>query len=134
MEKTLEEQKADNPKFRALLVEDQPIIQFIHINFLQNLGCCVRCAENGEKALEMLNNTYDIVFLDMGLPDITGVEVVKSYRKKENEKRLPIVALTAHGGYEDKKSFIEAGVDEVIVKPVTIQQLDLILQKYCECS
>lgn len=123
--------KADKPKCRVLLVEDDRLIRFIHTNFLEKLDCIVQSAENGQKALEMLKNQYDIVFMDMGLPDMTGMEVVKSYRNNESQKRLPIIALTAYGGKDDRRDFIEAGVNDVIVKPVTVQQLDQILQKFC---
>jgi len=119
-------------KYKVLLVEDLRIIRLIHSNFLQTLDCFVDCAENGQQALEMLSDIYDIVFMDMGLPDIMGTDVVKSYRSHEKGQHLPIVALTAHGGKEDRKNFIASGIDEVLIKPVTIQQLSDTLKKHCE--
>jgi CheY-like chemotaxis protein len=121
-----------NAKYRVLLVEDQPIVRIIHSNFLQSLDCVVLCVSNGHEALALINeeNNFDIIFMDMGLPDISGIEVVKAYRKTEKYQNFPIIALTAYGGKDDKQKFLEAGVDEVVVKPVTIQQLNLVLQRH----
>lgn len=120
-------------KYHVLLVEDQPIIRIIHSNFLQSLDCSVFCVANGHEALALINDIehkFDIIFMDMGLPDISGIEVVKAYRKTEKYQHFPIIALTAYGGKDDKQKFLEAGVDEVVVKPVTIQQLNLVLQRH----
>lgn len=127
-------------RYKILLVEDQPVIRLIHINFLQSLDCFVHFAENGKEALYYLKENllnklanFDLVFMDMGLPDVSGIEVVKTYRKmEEDDMHISIVALTAYGGKDDRQKFIEAGVDEVVVKPVTIQQLNQILMKYCD--
>lgn len=137
-------QNNPNPsKYKILLVEDQPVIRIIHINFLESLGCFVYSAENGTQALNFLKtnlantlNDFDLVFMDMGLPDISGIEVVKTYRKLEesSKQNLSIVALTAYGGKDDRQKFMEAGVNEVVVKPVTIQQLNQILIKYIDSN
>ena len=69
-------------KLKVLLVEDDEIVQIVHNNYLQALNCFVDIANNGQEALEKLNGTYDLVFLDMGLPDIHGMDVIKEFRKR----------------------------------------------------
>jgi len=122
-----------NPNaLRVLLVEDVPMILILHQRFLTDLGCIVETAEDGRQTLEKLKNGYDIVFMDMGLPDISGDEVIKQYRASEEElgTRLPIIALTAYGAPEYQQKFLESGIDKVMVKPVTKEQLSQVLQLY----
>ncbi len=122
-------QKVKEP--RVLIVEDMPMILMLHQNFLTDLGCIVETVEDGSQTLEKLKNGYDIVFIDIGLPDISGDEVAKRYRESEPVgKHLPIIALTAYGGSEYQKKFLDSGIDEVMVKPVTKQQLSEVLQRY----
>ena len=119
-------------KLRVLLVEDDEIVQIIHNNYLEELNCHVDVAINGKEALERLNRTYDLVFLDMGLPDIHGIDVIKEFRKRTlGKKQTPVISLTGYGSESSKREFIDAGVDEVIVKPVFLEQLEKIIQKYC---
>jgi len=116
----------------VLLVEDDEIVQIIHNNYLEELNCHVDVAINGKEALERLNRTYDLVFLDMGLPDIHGIDVIKEFRKRTlGKKQTPVISLTGYGSESSKREFIDAGVDEVIVKPVFLEQLEKIIQKYC---
>lgn len=120
---------------RVLLVEDVPMVLILHQKFLTDLGCIVETAEDGEQALDKLKKTYDIVFLDMGLPDISGDEVAKRYRENEAPNvHLPIIALTAYGGEEHQKKFLSSGIDKVMVKPVTKEQLSDVLKTYCKAT
>jgi CheY-like chemotaxis protein len=125
----LENKGTKKNTLNVLLVEDEPLVRYIHRSFLENLNCTVHCAENGKEALEMLKKPYDIVFMDMGLPDISGTDVVKTYRSTQSY-HLPIIALTAYDSHGDQQKFIAAGVDEVIVKPVTEQTLSAILAQH----
>jgi two-component system sensor histidine kinase/response regulator len=106
-------------KLHVLLVEDDKMIQFIHKRILMKLGCQVTIAESGKEALQMLNNSYDIVFMDMGLPDIAGPDILKEFRNVESAgQHTPIIAVTGFGAEHDLQVFLEAGADEVLVKPV----------------
>jgi CheY-like chemotaxis protein len=121
-------------KKRVLLVDDEEIVQLIHCEFLKELNCDVESVSNGEMALEKLekNSNYDLIFVDMGLPGVSGPELVKTYRQKEKylNRRLPVIALTGYSSRKDKEVFLEAGVDDVLVKPVAIEQLKRILKNY----
>lgn len=119
---------------RVLLVEDMPLILMLHKRFLMELNCVVETAEDGQKALEMLKNpeeTFDVICMDIGLPDISGEDIIKHFREnRTSDRHIPIIALTAFGTQDYKKKFFELGIDEIMVKPITKQQLSEVLQKY----
>lgn len=114
---------------KVLLVEDDALVKIVHTDFLHQLDCKVEIASDGKDALKMLKNKYDLVLLDMGLPDIPGVDVIKEFRAKIDKAHTPVIALTGYGNEADKQSFLDAGVDEVLVKPVDIELLKSVIQK-----
>jgi two-component system, OmpR family, aerobic respiration control sensor histidine kinase ArcB len=118
---------------KILLVEDDDVVQKVHRTMLERLGYYVDIAETGGKALAMLPEKYHIIFMDIGLPDITGLEVTHAIRKKEQEKnlnRIPVIAITAHGSKEDKENCLKAGIDEMAVKPITLPEFEEILGRW----
>ena len=81
-------------------------------------------AYNGEEALENIyNESPDLVLLDISLPDMDGLDIVKKIRKDEKLHALPFVALTAHGMKGDRERALSAGCDEYIEKPFEIKEL-----------
>lgn len=111
-----------NMQSRILVVEDNPIAQSIATTMLQGLQCEIDIAENGRKAIELWKiGHYDLIFMDIGLPDMDGYEVTHIIRVQELPKKthIPIIALTAHVGDENKKRCIDAGMNAVITKPLT---------------
>ena len=112
-------------KARVLLVEDVPIIQTVHLRLLKNLNCEIDLAVNGQIALMLYQkNKYDLIFLDIGLPDVSGLQICKFIREQKDE--IPIVALTTNG-YEIKEQCIEAGMNGFIQKPASKEMLKAIL-------
>jgi len=127
----LNQKNKNHQALRVLVVEDVPMILMLHQRLLMDLGCIVDTANDGRQTLEKLKNTYDIVFMDMGLPDISGDEVTRLYRETESAgTHVPIIALTAYGAKEYQLKFTDAGIDKVMVKPVTKEQLSEVLQWY----
>jgi len=122
------------PKLKVLLIEDEQVIKIIHQNYLEELDCLVELAANGKEALEKLQgSSYDLVFLDMGLPDINGIDVIKTFRMETlGKKQTPVISITAYGTESSKQEFLKAGVDEVMIKPVFREQLEIVLEKYCK--
>ncbi|CEK11164.1 response regulator [Legionella hackeliae] len=109
-------------QYQVLVVEDNPIAQSIATSLLTSLNCNVDIAETGKKAIEQWKtNPYDLIFMDIGLPDLDGYEVTHLIRVQELPKKThtPIIALTAHVGEENKKRCIDAGMNAVINKPLT---------------
>ena len=118
--------------FKVLLIEDAKIDKQAAISILKQLNCEVALAETGSQALELIDqNTYQLILLDLGLPDIDGLTVAEIIREKEAEGiRTPIVALTSLDDEDVRLSSSDAGVDEFIAKPLTVENTQLLLEKY----
>jgi DNA-binding response OmpR family regulator len=107
---------------RILVVEDEEKVAAFIRRGLEQSGYTVDWAETGEDALERLSAAdYDTVVLDMMLPGISGLEVVREVRKRRSE--VPVVALTARGDLEDRIAGLEAGCDDYLPKPFAFQEL-----------
>jgi two-component system, OmpR family, aerobic respiration control sensor histidine kinase ArcB len=106
---------------RILLVEDNQIAAMVTKNMLIQLGCLVDVAEDGQTALTQFNATqYDLIFMDVGLPDLSGYQVTERIRDTESSRdtHTPILALTAHVEADEKQACIAAGMDAVYLKPL----------------
>ncbi len=108
---------------QILLVEDNVTNQKVVRLMLKKLGYQqLEVANNGEEAVNMTAaKTYDIVFMDMQMPVMDGLEATKAIRQREeklNQNRLTIIAMTAHAMAGDRESCIAAGMDDYISKPI----------------
>ena len=93
------------PKSYILIVEGQALIANIVKKLLETLGCEVEIAFDGNTAIELVKtHCYDLIFMDIGLPDIDGFEVTKYIRLHENASQhpVPIIGLTAHANSEKR--------------------------------
>ncbi|MFZ2314544.1 MAG: ATP-binding protein [Gammaproteobacteria bacterium] len=119
-------------KIKTLLIEDDKIVQLIHRRMLTDLHCDIDLAHCGQEALSLLGQ-HDIAFVDIGLSDMTGFDLIKNIRQHQEKTQhvFPIIALTGYTGDKEKMACLEAGVDEVAVKPISIKQLGELLEKYC---
>ena len=100
-----------------LLAEDNRVNQELLSLFLQKMGAEVSVAGNGKIAVEMARkNKYDLVYMDMQMPVMSGIEAVKILR--ESGYRQPVVALTANTTKEDRDACLNAGCDDFLTKPV----------------
>jgi CheY-like chemotaxis protein len=129
------EQTADTTsayKSRILLVEDNSMAAQIVINKLSALHCIVDWAENGKRAVQLAEeNQYDLIFMDIGLPDIDGYEVTKRIRLSElNKPHVPIIALSAHAGDDSKKQCTDIGMNAVLTKPLTEEKAEDVLNAF----
>jgi two-component system aerobic respiration control sensor histidine kinase ArcB len=105
-----------------LLVEDNAVAAKVATLLLTRLGAKVTLAGTGKGAIEeATQKNYDLILLDIGLPDISGIEVAQKIREFEAEKNksTPIIALTAHVGKEEEQTYLDAGINEVLSKPLT---------------
>lgn len=122
-------------KAYALLVEDNILNQKVARILLEELNCHVDIAEDGENAIRLMKtNQYDIVFMDIGLPDMDGLTVTKKIRAIEAYKGLPIIALTAHSLEQDIQRCLAFSMNDVLTKPITIQELKRVLLKWVNYS
>ena len=107
---------------RLLLIEDEiPLADQISTS-LREAGFAVDVANTGEDGL-YLGNEYpiDVAVVDIGLPDISGIEVIKKWR--EEERSFPVLILTARGRWEEKVEGLESGADDYLVKPFHMEEL-----------
>ena len=112
-----------------LLAEDNLDNQTLIAMHLEKMGAIVQIVENGKLAVqEALDNQYDLIFMDMQMPVIDGVEAVKLLRSKNYEG--PIVALTANAMKEDKNKCLNAGCDGFITKPINKEKLYEVTARY----
>ena len=110
-----------------LIVEDEEKVANFIKKGLQIQGLLCDIAFSGKQALELFNlNSYDLIILDLGLPDISGLEVCKKVREKD--KNIPILILTALGSVSDKLSGYEVGTDDYLVKPFDFMELQVRIQ------
>jgi len=119
-------------KNHILLVEDDPIPQKVTMRQLAELGYQVDTANDGHSALKLLEKkSYDLIFMDIGLPDISGLEVTAEIRKREhNDIHVPIVGLTMHALGSEQESGLQAGMNEYIVKPLLQERLKTVLKQW----
>ncbi len=113
---------------KVLLVEDNELNQKFAIAVVKRLGHEVDVAENGRIGLECyLNKGYDLILMDIQMPEMNGIEATIAIRKHEKlsgRKRTPIIAITAFVMEHDRKNCIEAGMDEFLAKPYKPQELE----------
>ncbi|MGR9246817.1 response regulator transcription factor [Rhizobium leguminosarum] len=112
---------------RVLLVEDDEDLSGRIAAVLRSENFVVDIARNGEDALHAgLTELFDIAILDLGLPKIDGVSVLKGWR--EGDRNLPVLVLTARDGWPDKVSSFKAGADDFLAKPFKVEELVLRLR------
>lgn len=122
----------DRSKHHVLLVEDIKIAQKVASLRLMELNCEVDTAETGARAIELVNqHTYDLILMDLGLPDMDGLTVTETIRKMEKtDEHVPIIALTAHEAEDIKESCLKVGMDDFLGKPLTIEKARSVIDKF----
>ncbi|MBN1907640.1 MAG: response regulator [Deltaproteobacteria bacterium] len=130
---------------RVLLAEDNPGSQQLVMLILKKLGFSAHAVSNGHEALDALEREpFDIVLMDMQMPEMDGLEATRIIRKRERESssqksedrrqgsssHIPIIALTAYSVPDDKEKCLEAGVDDYLTKPVSPSLLAETMKKW----
>jgi len=106
---------------RILLVEDERVLRQQLLDILGAKGDSVDAAANGEIGLEYgLQYPFDMAVIDLGLPGISGIELIRGLRNKG--KTYPILILTARNRWQDKVEGLEAGADDYLVKPFHVEE------------
>ncbi len=119
-------------ELKVLLAEDDEVNQVVITRMLKERGYKVDVAETGLKVLELYNkNNYDVILMDIHMPEMDGLEATKLIREKEDSLKLKhtqIIALTAHALKGDRERFLELGMDEYIAKPVKMEEMYHIIE------
>jgi len=104
---------------RVLLAEDEPVNQEVSRSLLEDVGLCVDLANDGREAVEFARRrSYQLILLDMQMPNLNGLDAAREIRCESMNRDTPILAMTANAFEEDRKTCLEAGMDEHISKPV----------------
>ncbi|WP_031483201.1 PAS domain S-box protein [Maridesulfovibrio frigidus] len=120
---------------RALLVDDNYLNQQVAYFMLKKFGLNVVVVDNGRKALEALwADPYDIVFMDIQMPEMDGLTATRIIRSDEQYKDLPIIAMTAHAMQGDRKKSLAAGMNDHITKPISPVVILNALNKYVKST
>ncbi|MEW6350976.1 MAG: ATP-binding protein [Thermodesulfobacteriota bacterium] len=116
-----------------LLVEDNPVNQLMATQMLQRMGHEVSVAGNGREAVSAcVREAFDLVFMDVGMPEMDGVAATMAIREYERNVggHVPIVAMTAYAVKGDREKFLAAGMDDYVSKPVRSKLLSETIEKH----
>ena len=114
---------------KVLIVEDQPFNREVLTKFLHKLGQTADIACDGKEAVEAVrNNTYDIILMDMQMPEMDGVEATQDIRRFDTT--TPIIALTANASETDKQRCLNAGMNGFEPKPLSLMRLEAVIRQY----
>ena len=122
----------------VLLAEDQELNAEIAADFLEMTGACVDWARDGEEAVRMVTDSpegyYSMIFMDMRMPNMDGLEATKAIRAMDSNyaRKIPIVAMTANAFAEDVVACKKAGMNDHMVKPIDIEVLAKMLETYID--
>lgn len=120
-------QDNENLQRRVLVIEDDPIIRYLHKTMLEALDCYVDLAFNGEQASLLANNSYDLILLDIGLPEQNGIQVATDLKRSFAQQQTPIIAITTFSKELITQECEAAGIEKIYAKPIHIKDLQAIL-------
>jgi signal transduction histidine kinase/DNA-binding response OmpR family regulator len=129
----LHDAREPGASLRVLLAEDNPVNQRLATRLLEKRGHMVTVAVNGREALAALDrDNFDLVLMDVQMPEIDGIEATLAIREKEKATgtHVSVIALTAHAMKGDQQRCLQAGMDAYLSKPIRPQELDELLGKF----
>lgn len=107
---------------RMLIVEDEPNLRLQLVRYFSADGWAVDQSGDGREALFMgKEHSYDLAIVDLGLPSLSGIEVIAQWRADMQE--FPVLVLTARGDWQDKVEGLEAGADDYVTKPFRLEEV-----------
>ncbi len=118
---------------RLLVVEDQPLNQQVMRELLEQVGADVTIAAHGREALTIVareERRFDAILMDLQMPEMDGYEATRVLRKEWSAEALPIIAMTAHAGKEERVRCLQAGMNDHLTKPVKPERLYACLLKW----
>jgi signal transduction histidine kinase/ligand-binding sensor domain-containing protein/CheY-like chemotaxis protein len=122
------------PRLKILLAEDNVINQKVAVNLLKKWNHIITVANDGNEAIAFLNKQeFDLVLMDIQMPNLDGLDTTQQIRNSNLpnvNRRIPIIAMTAHAMQGDRERFLEAGMDDYISKPINVDDLMEKVAKY----
>lgn len=129
----LQRKKDTERTLNILVAEDNEVNQTVIRVLLKRVGHRVTICEDGEEALDLLSGhevQFDLAILDMNMPNLSGMEVLKAYRFLETGARLPIIMLSANAMSEAIEECLDSGADDYLTKPIDNRKLMSTIDKY----
>ncbi len=127
--------------YKILLVDDNPVNRDLATRLLEKKGHEITPAENGKQAVDLfLEGVFDVILMDLEMPDISGIEAARQIRAKEKASSIetpaytPIIAMTAHDEETERTACLVVGMDGFITKPINIKTLTQTIQDIIESS
>ena len=122
---------------RILLAEDNEINQQIAVELLEGAGATICIARDGRQVVDMVEQEnkaepYQIVLMDIQMPEMDGYQATKAIREKRASEGLPIIAMTAHAMMEEKRRCLDAGMNDHITKPIDPQAMFETILRWCK--
>ncbi len=131
IENSIDESNESYHDIRILVADDNAINRKLITTLLSQHGVIVEEAKDGNNALELAKtHQFDLILMDIRMPGLNGIEVTKALRADQPDNKTPIVALTAHALPDEQQTFINAGMDACITKPILEYQLFELLDKW----
>jgi signal transduction histidine kinase/DNA-binding response OmpR family regulator len=130
---SLQDAREPGSSLKVLLAEDNTVNQRLAVRLLEKRGHRVVVAANGLEALGALKKeSFDLVFMDVQMPEMDGMEATAAIREEEKRSggHVPVIALTAHAMKGDREKCLAAGMDGYLTKPIRPQELDEVLDEY----
>ncbi len=124
---------ADLRKLRVLVVEDNKVNQLLATSLLRKAGASAEVAENGLLAIARLERgpgDFDVVLMDVQMPELDGLETTRALRRRSEFQKLPIIALTAHALEEERERCLAAGMNGYLSKPIEVELFYATLRQY----
>ncbi len=117
---------------RILVVDDSTINARVTVLMLERLGCAAESVHGGTEAVAATARAaYDLVLMDCEMPGMDGFAATRAIRAREaGGRRVPVVALTGHVRMEQRSLCLEAGMDDLLMKPVQMAELEAALAKW----
>jgi len=121
---------ANQYPLRILMAEDNLINQLLFTKMLNSLGYDPVIANNGREAIDIINKgSFDMILMDVQMPEMDGLEATRVLRR-DNDLRIVIVAMTANAMEGDEKDCLEAGMNDYLSKPIKLEQLSAMIEKW----
>ena len=115
---------------KVMVVDDDDLVLIAIQELLTPLGFAVTAFSNGPEALEKVSgNQFDLVILDVSMPEMTGFEVCQRIRQMSSYTETPILMLTARSGEEDRQRGMEAGANLYLPKPISPKRLIALVEE-----
>ncbi len=122
------------PDIKIILADDNAVNQKVAKAFFQKMGYDIELANNGQDLLQkMKEKNFDIVFMDIEMPEMDGITATRRIRDKvvgNTNSQIPIIAFTAYIMQEEKKKFLDAGMNDIVTKPINMAEIKKVLGRF----